>query len=402
MIEVQPLRDGFRREPVTISYPESAKFSEVYGFAGGTGRIYLEGQLFRPDAPSRTLLLFMHPSSSMTLLTMPRALAEAGFHVLCCGSRYLRNDSALIMEKVAFDLGAYVQWARGTMGYDKVVLVGWSGGGSLSLFYQSLVERPRELVSADQRFDFRSAGLAGADALISIAAHLSRAETVTEWLDPSVMDEQNPELRDPELDIYARNFRFGPPYPADFMARYRSAQRARSRRITDWCEAELEDLARRQDGTHERAFVVHRTMADPRWHDGTIDPNERALDWCYQGDPRAVNTGPTGLARFTTLRSWLSQWSYDRSNAKTADTAPHITIPALVIENAADDAVPATHPRRIFDLIGSTDKRYERIAGATHYYKGQPELQAQAVSTCREWLDGLGLVDVRGVSAATG
>lgn len=29
------------------------------------------------------------------------------------------------------------------------------------------------------------------------------------------------------------------------------------------------------------------------------------------GDPQLVNRSPVGLARFCTLRNWLSQWSYD-------------------------------------------------------------------------------------------
>ena len=61
----------------------------------------------------------------------------------------------------------------------------------------------------------------------------------------------------------------------------------------------------------ERAFVVHGTMADPRWLDPTVDPNDRTPGTCYLGDPRLVNNSPVGLARFSTLRSWLSQWSFD-------------------------------------------------------------------------------------------
>ena len=84
----------------------------------------------------------MHPASTLQLLPMPTALADAGLHVLCAGSRYAKNDSALIMEKVAYDLGPTSAtparaWLR------KVVLVGWSGGGSLSLFYQAQAERRR-------------------------------------------------------------------------------------------------------------------------------------------------------------------------------------------------------------------------------------------------------------------
>jgi len=33
------------------------------------------------------------------------------------------------------------------------------------------------------------------------------------------------------------------------------------------------------------------------------------------GDPETANVGPAGLARYSSLRSWLSQWSVDDSRA---------------------------------------------------------------------------------------
>ena len=40
------------------------------------------------------------------------------------------------MEKVVEDLGKVISDAKTRLGYSKVVLAGWSGGGSLSLYYQ--------------------------------------------------------------------------------------------------------------------------------------------------------------------------------------------------------------------------------------------------------------------------
>lgn len=392
-MKIEALRETFERLPITISLDESSLFTEVYGFVGRAGRVFLEGQLLRPEtSASDTVLIFMHPATSLALLPMPRALAEAGFHVICAGSRYLRNDTALIMEKVAIDLGAYIKYAREVLGYRKVVLMGWSGGGSLSLFYQAQAERPTIThTPSGEPIDFKAAGLIPADAVMSLAAHLSRAETLTEWIDPSVVDETDPDSRDRELDIYAADPVHRPPFSSQFLARFRAAQVARNRRITAWVEQRLQELHERKTGDVERGFIVHRTMCDPRWIDPAVDPNGRKPGWCYLGDPRAVNSGPVGLARFSMLRAWLSQWSIDGTRARTADNAPHIQVPALVIENGADDATPASHPRMIFELLGSADKTFKRIDGATHYYQEQPELQRQVVELCRNWLNARGL-----------
>jgi pimeloyl-ACP methyl ester carboxylesterase len=382
------------RIPAILSFMEEAEFAETYGFGAASGMVWLEGQYLLPrERQSRTLYLFMHPASTLQLLPMPAALAGAGLHVLCAGSRYPKNDSGLIMEKVALDMGAWIKDAR-SRGYDKVILVGWSGGGSLSLFYQAEAEAPSIIATpAGDPVDLTRAGLEPADGVIFIAAHLSRAETLTEWLDPSVADELDPDRREPELDIYDPTCPYQPPYPEDFVARFRAAQIARNRRITAWCREWLETLRRRSGGEVERCFVVHRTMCDVRWLDPQIDPNGRRPGWCFLGDPRAANTSPAGLARYSSLRSWLSQWSYDLSNAKGPKNAARIrTTPVLQVENQADDAVPASHNPTIRAALAAPDKEYVRIDGATHYYRNQPAQMRQCLDAVVDWSRRKGLL----------
>ncbi|MDH4280647.1 MAG: alpha/beta hydrolase, partial [Acidimicrobiia bacterium] len=120
----------------------------------------------------------------------------------------------------------------------------------------------------------------------------------------------------------------------------------------------------------ELAFVVHGTMADPRWLDPTIDPSDRKPNWCYLGDPRTVNDGPVGLARFSTLRSWLSQWGYDTARGDALASAADVGEPVLVIGNTADDACTPSHTQRLFAAVAHDAKWLHEIQGATHYYGG--------------------------------
>ena len=193
--------------------------------------------------------------------------------------------------------------------------------------------------------------------------------------------------RDPELDIY----NIKQPFDPAFIKRYREAQLARVRRITGWVKDTLEELRRRGGAEVERGFVTHRTLADPRFLDPALDPNDRPPGWCYLGNPETVNSGPVGLARFSTLRAWLSQWSIDDTQGDGVACASVIRAPLLFIENSADDAVPQPHCREVFDAAVSPDKRYELMEGATHYYKGQPELLAKATDLTRAWLSERGL-----------
>jgi pimeloyl-ACP methyl ester carboxylesterase len=380
-------------EWVHVQYAESAQFTEVYGFVGSQGAVNLEGVRFVPKGkPSRTLAVFMHPASTLQLLPMPQALARAGVHVLCAGSRFAKNDTALVMEKVVLDLGAYLRHAKEKWGYEKILLCGWSGGGSLALFYQAQAEKPTiTQTPAGDAVNLRN--LIPADAMIFQAAHLSRARMLAEWIDPSVSDENDPDRRELEFDIYNPACPDQPPYSKDFVARFRAAQLARMRRKTDWVKEKLAFLRNRAGDELERGFVTYRTMADLRFMDPAIEPNDRKPRWCYLGKPETANTGPVGIGRFSTLRAWLSQWSIDDSNADGPRSAASISVPLLSVENSADDAVPQPHARIIHDAAASKDKTMRVIKGATHYYQGQPELLKQAVDLCVGWMRTKNLLD---------
>jgi dienelactone hydrolase len=296
------------------------------------------------------------------------------------------------MEKVILDLGAYVRHAKDAWGYRKIVIVGWSGGGSLSLLYQAQAERPTiTQTPAGDPIDVAGAKLVPGDAMIVQAAHVSRAVCLADWIDPSVRDEDAPDDRDPELDLYDPRNR--PPYSREFLGRFRAAQLARVRRRTAWVKAELERLRRRGGKELERGFITHRTMAEPRFLDGAIDPNDRRVGTCFLGEPETVNTGPVGLARFSTLRAWLSQWSIDDTNAHGERCAVHVAVPLLAIENTADDAVPQPHTERIYRAAASADKTLRAIKGATHYYAGQPQHLQAAVDLCTDWMKERNLLD---------
>jgi pimeloyl-ACP methyl ester carboxylesterase len=376
----------YERRPILIVGRDSSVIKETY--AGRADTVVLEAHHLLPrGVASNTVLVFMHPIGGTQYLPMIGALAKSGLHVLSCNSRYPRNDSALIMEKVVLDLGACLRHAREKLGYEKVVLAGWSGGGSLSLFYQAQAERPSVASTpAGEPPSLLEAGLPRADAVALLAAHKSRAKTLTEWLDPSITDESRPFDRARELNLYDPACPHRPPFDAAFLAHYRAGQLARNRRITAWAQSRLEDFKRRGEHWMEQCFVVNGTMADPAWLDPAIEPSDRRPNWCFMGEPRMVNDAPAGLARYTTLRSWLSQYSYDLSNADGVRSAAAISVPVCVIENSADDGVLPHHARELYEAVPHGEKERHVIKGATHYYFDQPDKVAEAVGIFHGWM----------------
>jgi len=374
------------RQIYAVTYRETAAFKDTYG--GEPGHVFIECMRIIPEnVESETVLVFSHPIGGGGFLPAITQFARAGHHVLFVNTRYRGNDTALIMEKCLLDLGAGIKDAKQRFGYRKVVLGGWSGGGSLALFYQEQAERTTiETTPAGDPVDLKGAGLVPGDAIMLMAAHVSRAVTLTEWLDASIIDELDLRPRDVELNLYDPMNPNRAPYSESYLARYRLAQLARSRRITAWVRDELAARIKADGPGAERGFVVHGTMADPRWLDPAVDPNDREPGTCYLGDPRIVNMGPVGLARFCTLRSWLSQWSFEESRANGLKNAQHVSCPVLVVGNTADNACTPSHTHRLFDAVWHKDKEMREIKGATHYYAGQPKHCAEAIGVCSEWL----------------
>ncbi|PZQ56011.1 MAG: alpha/beta hydrolase [Phenylobacterium zucineum] len=378
------------REAYGFVYADNSRLKEVYG--GPTGQVFVECMRVRPEAgDSKSVIVFSHPVGGGAFLPLVSALARAGRHVVYCNPRYRGNDTALIMEKCVLDLGACIADLKKRFGYEKVILGGWSGGGSLSMFYQDQAERPTITTTpAGDAVDIVGAGLQPADGVLLLAAHISRSVTMTEWMDPSILDESRPFERDPSLNIYDPACPQTAPYSPEFVARFREAQIARNRRITAWAKAQLAELKAAGDPDAERCFVVQGTMCDVRWTDPTQDPSDRRPYTCYLGDPKIVNDGPVGLGRFTTLRSWLSQWSYDESRANGEVNGRRISCPTLVINNTADLACTPSHAQRLFDAVGSQDKSIVHIKDADHYYAERADLLPQAVAAVGAWLDERG------------
>lgn len=389
-----PTVRSYTRTPFLIVSRDSLARKDIYGSIGDA--TVLQAQLLRDASDSSTVLVAMHPIGAPGYLPAFSQLARAGLHVIACATRYSTGDAPLQMENVLLDLAACVREAKQRFGYEKVVLVGWSGGGSVMAGYQAEAERRTiTQTAAGESTALVDTPLLMPDGLVLMAAHRSRHHLITDFLDPSILDEDRPDERDPELDIYNLQNPNQPPYTEEFLDRYRAAQRERNRRITARALDRLTGLRRADDPDAEHCFVVQGTMADPRWLDPAVDPNDRRPKWSYLGDPRLANNAASGLARFTTTRGWLSQWSLDYAQVDAVDAAQRINVPVLVIVNSADDACPNSHPYSFFDALPHDDKELQVIVGANHYFGGDDQRShlTTASSLVTEWSQRHGFID---------
>ena len=377
------------RELLAIPIPDDGRIDINSGVARLSKTIW--GVLWRDDAASAdTVFLFVHPASNFMGHYALEPLARRGVAAVGLATRYVGNDSTLIMENCVLDIASAIGHLRG-MGFEKVVLVGNSGGGGLAALYQSQAEAPDiKATPAGDPPDLTNADLPPADLLVMAMAHPGRAIVYTEGLDPAITDETQPHLRDPELDMFAPGRTV--PYPDDFVRAYRQAQIERNRRITRWVQEQLTALA---DGSHplcrgdgpapdDLPFVVHGTAADLRFRDLALDPSDRRADTLW-GEPWVANFRPASLGHHTSLRSWLSQWSYDLSRANAPKLLPRVSVPVMVLSGTADVAAFPSHARSMYDAIRHDRREWVEIAGADHYFQGRPDLAEQMCDHLVEW-----------------
>lgn len=388
-------RVKYRRTPYLVVSQEKSVRKDIYGSIADN--VVRQAQLLRGEQDSDTVIIAMHPIGSPAYLPLFSELARTGLHVIGCANRYSTGDSALQMENVLLDLGACVRDARERLGYRNVVLAGWSGGGSPMMGYQGEAEQPTiNQTAAGEPTLLTDTTLPSADGVMLLAAPRSRHRLLTEFLDASITNELLPNRgRLAEFDLYDPTNPNQPPYSTDFVDAYRRRQRERARRITEYAREELASLRTAGRPNDEHAFVVYGTMADPRWLDPTIDPNGRRPRWSYLGDPSVANNSPGALMRFTTTRSWLSQWSLDTAQVDAADAAPRVTKPVLILVNGSDDAVPTSHPKQVFDGIDHDDKEFVELADANHYFSGEGQRShlATAAATVVDWLHRHGMAE---------
>ncbi len=355
--------------------------SPVVGRAGAGGHP-CQGIYHTPAGTQpTTALIATHYNIDFSEHYLADYLAERGYGFLGWNTRFRGAEPYFLLDHALVEIAVGIRWLR-EQGIERVVLLGNSGGGSLMSAYhsqsQGVTIRPARGRSLLPQMD----ELPVADLFVFLAAHPGRPEILTDWLDPSVIDEHDPvAARDSSFDIYDEANE--PPYAADFLARYRAGQQARNDRITDWCIDRLDELARNDLG--DQLFVMRRTWADPRFVDPTIDSSSRPSPLCYLGNPRKANAGVFGIGTVSTLRTWLNMWSLRESDCRGGPHLARLDLPTLLVQPDEDCGVFPSQAREIFESIAAADKEFVTMPG-DHYFQGAGPERPVVADTVTEWL----------------
>ncbi|MFE6904505.1 hypothetical protein ACFVFJ_48425 [Streptomyces sp. NPDC057717] len=314
---------------------------------------------------------------------MPELLSR-GFAVWTQNTRSASNDLTLLHEQALLDMAAGHAFVR-DRGFEAVVSVGHSGGAALAAYYieqASLPASQRESATPGGKpVPLAEAAMPVPDGLLLMAPHPGQGRLLMRVIDPSVVDENDPMSIDPTLDPYdSRNGFVAPPasspYAADFIKAYRHAQHSRVERIDQVARERVADSAkaRRRHATNKDprdrrqalasgVIVVHRTDADLRGVDLSLDPNDRPYGSLFGRRPDLTNYGIVGFGRLTTPEAWLSTWSGISSRAGLVRCAAGVNVPVLLVELTGDQACFPADARETAKAFASDDVTHVRVAG---------------------------------------
>jgi len=370
------------------------------------------GFLFTTTGKERAVVSIMHPREMAITHYMVPWVLDAGCACWVQGPRSIGNDLRLEHEVALFDVAAGMGHLR-QLGYERIVLLGNSGGAGLYAFYnqQSMAAPAQRIAHTPGGRPTRLAELdmPVVDGMVLLSPHPGQGRLLMSGLDPSVVDERDPMGVEAALDPFSPDNGFDEAsgrgcYEAEFVARYRAAQVRRVERIDAYArellaaktearrrvKAQTASAAERRLAAHAPIFQVWRTDADLRSWDITLDPSDRVTGSLWGRNPLVSNWGSVGFSRVVTPESWLSTWSGLSSNASMETCAPSMTQPVLLVEYTGDQCTFPADIQAIYEQIGSTRKQHIRVRGNHHgmaLSAGEKPGQKIAGKHIAEWLE---------------
>lgn len=380
--------------------PMMKQFSQFGG--GGQGLYWVPSS----GPISHIAFLAIHRTGDYLAHVSTQELTRRGFSVLGMNSRFKNNEASVNWELIALDVRAGVRFLRSQAGITKVILIGHSGGGPTTSYYQAVAENgPGYCQGAHKLSPCTSTQLAGfvgtdkADGIIFLDAHPGNPVNRLRSLNPSLREEDEPARTGRRLDPFNVKNGFNPTgdsvYSKHFVHSYTDTQARRMNNLIDQALGMRDDIAAgKRLPTGDDAFIAYRDSArlsdfSTGVHRGTLQPRKLIKNDASIDASQIVNTvrvsNPGNKeddasfdgALFLTLTSFLSgnairstnsldgiDWCTSNNSTPCAVASLSQSLPILVMSMQGHYFI--RDGEHIFESSVSSDKDFVVIAGATH------------------------------------
>jgi pimeloyl-ACP methyl ester carboxylesterase len=391
---------------ITQASAQTAVMKQFSQFSGGGQGLY-----WVPSSGpiSHTAFLAIHRTGDYLAHVSTQELPKRGFSVLGMNSRFKNNESSVNWELIALDVRAGVRFLRSQPGITKVILIGHSGGGPTTSYYQAVAENgPSYCQGGNKLSPCSNSQLAGfvatdkADGIVFMDAHPGNTVNGLRSLNAAVSAEDNPKQLNAALNPFDEKNGFNPNPPGDsvyspaFVQRYTDVQSRRMNNLISEALKMRDDIANGNSvPTDDDAFIVYHDSARLSdfstgvWR-GTLHPAKLLKNNGTIDASQIVNTVrvPDGIGNrdtdaelgggmFLTLTSFLSanairstnsldgiDWC--SSNNSTPCAVSHLSPSLPVLVTSMQGHYFIRDGEQIFEMSTSNDKDYVVIEGATH------------------------------------
>src|ERR1044071_5634685 len=383
----------------------TAVMKQFSQFAGGGQGLY-----WVPSSGpiSNVAFLAIHRTGDYLMHVSTQELPKRGFSVLGTNSRFKNNEASVNWELIALDVRAGVRFLRSQPGITKVILIGHSGGGPTTSYYQAVAENgPSYCQGANKLSQCSSSQLAGfqasdkADGIVFMDAHPGNTINGLRSLNASVKKEESPfHPIDKKLDPFSGANGFNPTgdsvYSDKFVKAYTDAQ---SQRMNELIEEALQIRDGIAAGTNPlldtHAVIVYRDSARPSdfrtgvWK-GTVHPakllkNEGTIDASQvvntvrapDGEGNQETDSSLSGAMFLNVTSFLSANAIRSTNSlngidlcssnnSTPCAVSHLSPSTPILVMSMQGHYFIRDGEDIYEMSTSADKDFVVIEGATH------------------------------------
>lgn len=389
---------------VAAQTPVMKQFSQFGG--GGQGLYWVPSS--GPISP--IAFLAIHRTGDYLAHVSTQELPRRGFSVLGMNSRFKNNEASVNWELIALDVRAGVRFLRSQPGITKVILIGHSGGGPTTSYYQAVATNGTEYCKStavqpklSPCSDSQLSGFVPtdkADGIVFLDAHPGNTVNGLRSLNAAVKKEGKPNNPlNEKLDPFNTANGFNPDgdsvYSKKFVDKYTDEQ---SNRMNDLIDLALQMKADIAAGlslpTDNDAFIAYRDSA--RLSDfstgvwkGTLNPAKLLKNNATIDETKVVNTVRVsdpgnketdesfGGALFLTLTSFLSansirsfnslegiDWCSSNNSTPCAVASLSPSLPILVMSMQGHYFI--RDGEFIYQSSVSTDKDFVVVEGATH------------------------------------
>jgi hypothetical protein len=386
---------------------------------GGTPQEALAVYRHRDDIPvSEFATLAIHRTSDYRNHASATNLAMRGFGTLGIRTRFGNSDAAVDFEQIALDIRNGIRFLK-SKGHTKIILIGHSGGGPSTSYYQALLENGPSYCKGKNKItecpftgdEFTSADKA--DGIVFVDAHPGVGVNQLRSLNASVNNDDQPfgPAFNKTLDPFDPGHGYNglPPvhepdgdstYSDHFVEKYTQGQSGRMNRLIKEALQIKQKIARGQIDTADpndltqHPFPIYRANArlvqlstavqcctqQPArllLNDGTIAPPQivhtvRVPQPDIKEDDEDQNTFENlSITSFLSANAIRSKNSLDESkidwcstNNSTPCAVAQISVPTLVM--AMQGHYFIRDGEYIYESAASVDKEFLVVEGATH------------------------------------